>query len=749
MAGAMSSDKKVFVDFWCSYFKNTRQVEGFIESSRSFVENGWTYYLVLSKKPDDDIWLSLCAAANLQIIYFKRPEAHLDVACIFNVFKLCRALNADIIHCANIHTSPLIGAFLAGVPVRLWYKVSMNTAFEECRKLTLHDRLALTTRISCFACTTVLAISSSVKKELVALGIPDGKVLVHYNPKKDTSGVSVNRADARKYFGYSDSDVVALTVGHAVPVKGWDVLIKAYCAIVSRVPDLRILLVGSTGGGNEKETYAALKAMVNRSGIAEAVRFTGYIENAQMLETAYRCADFFVLPSRSEGSAYVLIEAMAAGLPCIATRVGSAEELIQDTVNGILVDRNDPEQLSQALLSLADDTDRRKRFASMVRIPGIIPTYDEYRLKMVRLCDFLLGQKSRVPSAATINTGRGSTMPRSRSLVVKSIAAAAIVLICVGFFMVSFTPYAFWAVGIYSGRTPLKLTPFSGTSGPVLQASDITDIPATGVADPFLVRTDDSLYLFVEIVTKDRKTGALGVATSRDGVSWKYRKKILQENFHLSYPYVFAVHDRYYLIPESSEAHGIRLYSSIQFPLKWKFEKELLHGDFVDNSVCYFNDKFWLFAFNLNDKSLYLYFSDSIGGPWTGHPMNPVVKNNMNIARPGGRVLIVHDTILRFVQDDSPVYGNSSRVMMVDRLMETSYAEHECAESPVLTGSGTGWNSDGMHTVDPVRWNDSVWIASVDGKQFRKKFDPPRGFDYLKCAIKKKYFHANVKNDDD
>jgi hypothetical protein len=301
-----------------------------------------------------------------------------------------------------------------------------------------------------------------------------------------------------------------------------------------------------------------------------------------------------------------------------------------------------------------------------------------------------------------------------------------------------FPNYGTWSIGIYSGNSPLTIhSGYKNVINPIITAKNISDIASRGVADPFLLYDKNIFYLFFEIVTQDHDIGAIGVATSNDGITWKYEQKILEEKFHLSYPYVFKDGEKYYMIPESNAANGIRLYSATTFPSNWKFEKEIIKGKYSDSSLCYYNNRYWLFTFNTIDQALYLFFSDSITGSWTAHPANPIIKNDLNTARPGGRILVTEQSIIRFVQDDEPEYGNASRVFMIDCMTTSEYKEHELPESPILTSTGIGWNSDGMHHIDPVKLNDSLWIASVDGKSNSKIFDPLRGLKNLKSRIKK------------
>src|SRR5690242_2048118 len=101
-------------------------------------------------------------------------------------------------------------------------------------------------------------------------------------------------------------------------------------------------------------------------------------------------------------------------------------------------------------------------------------------------------------------------------------------------------PHYIWSLGIYAGSSALALSPAPGISNPVLTAQDVTDVPAAFLADPFMLFANGDWYMFFEIMHRERRVGEIGLATSRDGLRWEYRKVVLRETFHLSYPCVFS-----------------------------------------------------------------------------------------------------------------------------------------------------------------------------------------------------------------
>lgn len=273
-----------------------------------------------------------------------------------------------------------------------------------------------------------------------------------------------------------------------------------------------------------------------------------------------------------------------------------------------------------------------------------------------------------------------------------------------------------WSIGIYTGESLFNFVSPQNISNPVLTAKDVTDVQAHFVADPFMVRENGVWYMFFEVLNASDKKGDIGLATSTDGLNWTYRQIVLDEPFHLSYPYVFKWKNEYYLIPESYQNNSIRLYKATNFPTQWSFVKTLLDGsDYVDSSIFYFDSKWWLFTTSTKSNVLWLYYANELMGTWIEHPQSPVVEGKANIARPGGRVVVFDDKIIRYTQDDEHSYGNSVRAFEITHLTPTNYQEKEAIENPILKASGSGWNAIGMHTIDPHQINKDKWIACVDG----------------------------------
>jgi len=190
---------------------------------------------------------------------------------------------------------------------------------------------------------------------------------------------------------------------------------------------------------------------------------------------------------------------------------------------------------------------------------------------------------------------------------------------------------------------------------------------------------------------------------------------VLRESFHLSYPYVFRADGEMYMIPETKRAGTVRLYRAKSFPHEWIYVTTLVPGPFVDPSLLRCNGRWWLFVHAGGASGLHIYFSDDLRGGWTRHPVSPLMVGNRHVVRGGGRTGNFGGRLLRFTQDGVPSYGYCLRVVEIDDLSATAYAEHEVSESPVLRASRSGWNAIGMHHADVQPVQSGGWIAAVDG----------------------------------
>ena len=250
---------------------------------------------------------------------------------------------------------------------------------------------------------------------------------------------------------------------------------------------------------------------------------------------------------------------------------------------------------------------------------------------------------------------------------------------------------------------------------PIITAEDTGFKDAQFVADPFIFKYENNYYLFFEIM-RSRK-GVIGLAKRDYTHAWHFETIVLEEKFHLSYPSVFSINQRFYMLPETSQKKEIRIYSSKSFPYDWKFERILLEGkEWFDPSIIQVND-FWYLFLALGNDTLELYFSKNLLDGWKEHPKSPIIVNNSSNARPAGMPMRVGTKLFRFAQDCRSRYGGAVRAFEIIQIDPENYTEQEIFNNPILTSSGKGWNGLGMHHLSFIGENDGGFLAVTDGNR--------------------------------
>lgn len=272
-----------------------------------------------------------------------------------------------------------------------------------------------------------------------------------------------------------------------------------------------------------------------------------------------------------------------------------------------------------------------------------------------------------------------------------------------------------WSIGILTGSAPLQLVAPAGA--PVLRARDVTDVEASFVADPFMVRTDDGWAMFFEVLDASTGRGRIGLATSEDALRWHYRSLVLTEPFHLSYPHVFRWRGHCYMVPETLAPGVVRLYRAEAFPGGWRHVADLVEGPAADPTPFVHDGRWWMLTCGrpYGHDTLRLFFADELHGPWREHPASPVVVGDARLGRPAGRVVRADGRLLRFAQDCRRSYGEAVTAVEIERLTPTEYAERALVPAPLL-GPSEGWMAAGMHHIDAHELALGRWVACVDGR---------------------------------
>lgn len=222
-------------------------------------------------------------------------------------------------------------------------------------------------------------------------------------------------------------------------------------------------------------------------------------------------------------------------------------------------------------------------------------------------------------------------------------------------------------------------------------------------ADPFPVRVQDTYFVFVEEWIYRRRKGHIAVLElSRDRPP-SGAVKVLEMDYHLSYPFVFEWGGRFYMVPETSANRTVELYRCTAFPDRWELATVLLKDcNAVDATLAEIEGRWWMFV-NIDvdgavsRDELHLFYADTPLGPWTPHRRNPV-KSDVRSARSAGRLFTWNGALYRPAQDCSKRYGYSVSINQVTRITPAKFREKEV--SSLLPE----WDSRvlGTHTLNSV-----------------------------------------------
>jgi glycosyltransferase involved in cell wall biosynthesis len=192
-----------------------------------------------------------------------------------------------------------------------------------------------------------IAISQQVRDVLAAGGVPVSRIVVvpdGIDIEKFAGGPA--RESVRNEFGVAETTRVVGSIAALTPEKAHADLLYAAQRVLAKRGDVRFLVVG------EGRLRAGLEGLAARLGIADRVVFTGFRPDAADLLRAF---DVFVMSSSSEGLGTSIMDAQAAGVPVVATRVGGIPEIVEDGASGLLVPPRSPELLADAILRMLVD----------------------------------------------------------------------------------------------------------------------------------------------------------------------------------------------------------------------------------------------------------------------------------------------------------------------------------------------------------------------------------------------------------
>jgi glycosyltransferase involved in cell wall biosynthesis len=296
-----------------------------------------------------------------------RSRSPLDAGALVALARVAREDDVDVLQTHGYKANVL--AFIAARRIRRPWVAFLHGVTTETRRVGLYYRLeALAVRHA----DRVVVMSQSMREAYVRAGIDGDRVRIVHNAMLDRA-LPQPSPDTR-------DDLAIGIVARLSPEKGVDVGLRAFARLAARHPGLRLHIAGE---GPER---AQLQRLATTLGVDARVVWHGHVNE---IDAIYRRLAVLVIPSRSEGLPNVALEAMASGVPVVATAVGGLNELIVPGQTGCLVAPEAPDALADAVGRLLESQperervanaardDVRRRFSSEARVRQLRGMYDE------------------------------------------------------------------------------------------------------------------------------------------------------------------------------------------------------------------------------------------------------------------------------------------------------------------------------------------------------------------------------------
>ena len=291
------------------------------------------------------VWAGALTRSGVRVLELNR-RSHLDWRRLAALRQIFKTLRPDVVYsfnCAGNAYARLAG-LLAGVPILITGERSPDMS----RFMALLERLLLPFT-ECVICN-----AEAIRRDLIErIGLPERKVITIPNAVViPPEAGRQEREAARRAIGARDDEIVVGTITRIATEKNLGMLVRAAGLCRTATARLRYCIVG--GGPDEK----ALRDAIREQELDDRITMLGPRKDAWTLLPGF---DLFVLTSRIEGLPNTVMEAMAAGLPCLCTDVGGCRELVEDGVTGYLVSPDDERALAARILEMVADPRARTR----------------------------------------------------------------------------------------------------------------------------------------------------------------------------------------------------------------------------------------------------------------------------------------------------------------------------------------------------------------------------------------------------
>jgi glycosyltransferase involved in cell wall biosynthesis len=341
--------------------------EGNVENIVGAIENRHNPHLEV---------IEAAKSLGLKTVTFK-SKSRFDTSAAAQIKRFAAQNRINVIHTHNYKAD--IFGFLASRNIDAKWIATNHVWHGTDAKLRIYEKIdAFLLRFA----DRVVAVSDEIRDDLVRKGVPLRKVGVIYNGIDGERAGNINvdhrlqstdqsrikpdhmprttkkTENLRKSLGIDENDIVITNVGRLSPEKGHEALLGAMEKIFSNGTSAKLVIVG------DGKLRSSLQSTVRGRGLEDKIRFMGIRDDVNEI---LKNSDIYVNSSSIEGLPLTVLEAMSAGLPVVATRVGAIPHVIEHNVNGLLVDSGDKEGMTKAIDSLVNNKDLRRRLGDAAR----------------------------------------------------------------------------------------------------------------------------------------------------------------------------------------------------------------------------------------------------------------------------------------------------------------------------------------------------------------------------------------------
>lgn len=272
---------------------------------------------------------------------------------MFPMFNLIRKIKPDIIH---VHAPNIFSCSV--IPIAKLKSIPIIATVHLGEVDPIGNPLFFLRKHALSRFKKIIAVSNYTKSLAVNAGVNRNNICVIYNSCDETSFFYRNNKEiARKKHDLPINTKIIVFVGDLIMRKGVSYLIESLSLVRKTFQDFITIIVG------QGEELPNLQRIVDHYGLTNHVIFSGNVTR-KVLADFYSAADVFVLPSLQEGHSVALVEAMASGLPLVASDIEGSRVTIDEGVNGFLFEKGNPEKLAEKLTKILTDNELQKLMSS-------------------------------------------------------------------------------------------------------------------------------------------------------------------------------------------------------------------------------------------------------------------------------------------------------------------------------------------------------------------------------------------------